>query len=55
MEAPEPRVARRIEPWPWILTGLLACMIGGSVAFYWIAASHPDPVIDRTPRPGVTR
>ena len=55
MDAPDTRDPRRIEPWPWILAGLLAFMIASSIGFYLIAASHPDPVIDRTPQPGVTR
>jgi hypothetical protein len=33
---------RRVEPWPLALAGLLLAMIAGSLAFYWIAARHPD-------------
>lgn len=38
--------ARRApEPWPLVLMALLAAMIGTGVAFYQIAAQHPDAVI----------
>jgi len=44
---------RRVEPWPWIVVGLLAAMMSGSVAFYRIAAANPDPVVvDDTWRAG---
>jgi len=44
---------RRVEPWPWIVVGLLAAMMSGSVAFYRIAAVNPDPVVvDDTWRAG---
>ncbi|MGH0031625.1 MAG: hypothetical protein ACQGVC_17665 [Myxococcota bacterium] len=45
---------RRFEPWPWILAGLLVFMIGTSLAFYHVAATHPDPVIDDAAHPGVS-
>jgi hypothetical protein len=38
---------RRFEPWPWALAALLAAMIGGCVAFWWIATTHPDPLVVR--------
>lgn len=36
---------RRVEPWPWILVGLLLAMMVGSLGFYAVAARHPDPVL----------
>lgn len=36
---------RRFEPWPWALAALLVAMIAGCVAFWWIATSHPDPLV----------
>jgi hypothetical protein len=33
------------EPWPWIVGGLLATMIGVSVAFLATALRHPDPPV----------
>jgi hypothetical protein len=51
----DPDDSRRFEPWPWILASMLAFMIGASVTFYHVAASHPDPVLDTSPRPGVER
>lgn len=37
----------RIEPWPVAVVALLSFMIGSSVAFYRIAAAHPDPLVVR--------
>lgn len=51
----EPTDPRRIEPWPWILATLLVFMIAVSISFYRIAATHPDPVLETTPRPGLVR
>jgi nitrogen fixation protein FixH len=39
------RARRTPEPWPLVLMALLAAMIGTGVAFYQIAAHHPDAVI----------
>lgn len=36
---------RGIEPWPCVLAGALALMIGVSVAFLWVAIEHPDAVL----------
>jgi nitrogen fixation protein FixH len=36
---------RRIEPWPVVLGALLLAMIGASIAFYFVAAANPDPVV----------
>jgi len=36
---------RRIEPWPVLLGALLLAMVGASVAFYFVAATNPDPVV----------
>ena len=44
---------RRIEPWPVALAGALLFMIGVSLAFLYVAQTHPDPVLTREPRPGV--
>jgi hypothetical protein len=45
---------RRFEPWPWAVALLLAAMIGGSLGFYWVAATHPDPpVVDDAYRAGL--
>lgn len=39
--------ARRHEPWPWILAGLLAGMIVASLLLLLIAIRYPDaPIID---------
>jgi len=35
----------RFEPWPWAVAGLLCAMISTCLLFWWIAVSHPDPVI----------
>jgi hypothetical protein len=40
---------RRREPWPWILAGLLLAMVASSLAFWWIAATHPDPRVRAHP------
>jgi hypothetical protein len=32
-------------PWPWILGGLLAFMVAGSLAFLAIAIKNPDPLV----------
>jgi hypothetical protein len=45
---------RRREPWPWIVGGLLAFMIGTSLLFYAIAASHPDPPVVPEDKPGLS-
>lgn len=37
---------RRREPWPFILAALLLFMIAVCVAFYAVAASHPDRPLD---------
>lgn len=37
---------RRFEPWPVALALALAAMIGVCVAFYAIAATHPDPPLE---------
>lgn len=36
---------RRFEPWPWLLAGLLAAMIGSSLCLFAIASSHPDGLV----------
>jgi hypothetical protein len=51
----DPNEPRRVEPWPWILACMLAFMIGTSISFWVIARTHPDPVIERSPHPGVER
>jgi hypothetical protein len=43
---------RRSEPWPWILAGLLLAMIATCLAFWWIAASHPDARVYAHPLAG---
>jgi hypothetical protein len=42
-----PRSARlaRVEPWPVAVGLLLLAMIGACLAFWAIAATHPDPVV----------
>jgi len=35
----------RIEPWPWILGALLLSMVTGSLAFYRVARTNPDPLV----------
>lgn len=47
------RQRRRVEPWPIALAVALALMVGASLAFYAIAAAHPDPVVTSEPRPGL--
>jgi nitrogen fixation protein FixH len=37
--------ARFAEPWPFVITALLAAMIGTSMGFYRIAKRFPDPVV----------
>ena len=44
----------RFEPWPWALAISLFTMIGIAIGFWAIASANPDPVIDRSPKPGVT-
>ena len=45
---------RRREPWPWLVAGMLASMIAASLAFLWIAVTHPDPpVVDDAYRAGL--
>lgn len=36
---------RRVEPWPLALAALLTAMIGICLAFWWVAATHPDPLV----------
>jgi hypothetical protein len=50
-----PALERRArEPWPWIVGGLLASMIGVSFAFLATAIRHPDPpVVDDAYRAGL--
>jgi len=38
---------RRIEPWPLVLLGMLALMIGVCVAFVRVAILHPDALVVR--------
>jgi hypothetical protein len=45
---------RRREPWPWIVTGLLAFMITTSLLFYAIAAANPDPPVTPESKPGLS-
>jgi len=40
-----PLTERRREPWPWVIVTLLALMMVGSISFFAIAVSHPDPVV----------
>jgi hypothetical protein len=49
------RTRRRVEPWPVALAAALALMVGACVAFYAIAAAHPDPLVAQEARPGVER
>lgn len=49
------RTRRRVEPWPIALAAALLLMIGACVAFYAIAATHPDPVVSEDVRPGMER
>jgi hypothetical protein len=44
---------KRREPWPIALALALLFMIGVSVTFYFVASTHPDPVLTRDPSPGV--
>ncbi len=45
---------RRIEPWPWLVTGMLLAMISTSLAFFHVARTHPDPpVVDDAYRAGL--
>jgi hypothetical protein len=46
---------KRFEPWPIALAGALLFMIGVSLAFFWVALTHPDPVLVRDDPPGVER
>jgi hypothetical protein len=46
---------KRFEPWPFALAGALLLMIGVSLAFLFIATTHPDPVLTRDARPGLER
>ncbi len=32
-------------PWPWIIAGLLAFMVAGSIAFLVISIQNPDPLV----------
>jgi nitrogen fixation protein FixH len=41
--------ARFAEPWPFVVAGLLAAMIGTSMGFYRIAQRFPDPVVSGDP------
>lgn len=43
--APTRKPARRFEPWPWLLTGLLAAMIASSLCLLSIASAHPDGLV----------
>lgn len=43
------RPSRRAEPWPFLVAGLLAAMIGTSMGFYRIATRFPDPVVTGDP------
>jgi hypothetical protein len=36
---------RRVEPWPVALALLLAAMVAACVAFWWVAETHPDPLV----------
>ena len=38
--------ARKLEPWPVAIALALGAMIAVCVAFYAIAATHPDPPLD---------
>ncbi len=49
----ETRRERRHEPWPWIIAGALTFMVATSLAFFAIAASHPDPPVTRDSKPGL--
>ncbi len=44
-----PEKTRR-EPWPLILGLMLGAMISVSITFYFIAATHPDPVVSADSR-----
>jgi len=39
---------RRFEPWPWLVAGFLASMIGVSLTFLAIAIQNPDPVVSES-------
>lgn len=46
--------ARRLEPWPLALAGLLLAMMATSLGFWAVAAAHPDPlVVDDAYRAGL--
>jgi hypothetical protein len=34
-----------VEPWPVAVVVLLLAMIGACLAFWAVAAAHPDPVV----------
>ncbi len=35
----------RLEPWPWIVAGLLGSTVAVCLAFAHVAASHPDALV----------
>jgi hypothetical protein len=51
----DPERERRFEPWPIAIAAALFGMVVASLAFYAIAAAHPDPVVSHEPRPGLER
>jgi len=52
---PETHRSPQREPWPWIVGGMLALMIGISTTFFVIAVSHPDPEVSRPAAEGSLR
>jgi hypothetical protein len=46
---------RRPHPWPLGIALALLAMIGACLAFWAIAAAHPDPLVAEHPRPGLER
>ena len=47
------REQRKIEPWPIALAAALAGMIGVCLAFWFVAATHPDPDLPVEAKPGL--
>jgi len=46
---------RSFEPWPVAVATALLFMIGVSLAFLFVAETHPDPVLTHDARPGLER
>lgn len=50
-----PEERKRVEPWPLGLGLALAFVVAVCLAFWGIAASHPDPLVGESQRPGLER